>query len=218
MHVFDQIFLFEEYRCLKDLQQPLSVLDLGANVGFSAAYFLSVFPRARVVAVEPDEENAAICRTNLAPYGDRALVLNGAAWSKCTKLHLMRCDGREWSFQVGELPADHLTPPHIDGWDVGSLIDKTGIEKLDLLKVDIERGELAVFGQFAASWLPRVRNICIELHGKDCEKAFFQALQGYDYEVSHSGELTVCRNLYPKPTPPSESCATPAKCSASRAI
>jgi FkbM family methyltransferase len=218
MPVFAQIFLFEEYHCLRDMREPLLVLDLGANVGFSAAYFLSVFPQARVVAVEPDEENVAMCRANLAPYGNRALVVHGAVWSKRTELYLTRGDGREWSFQVGERPAGDITAAQVEAWDVGSLIDETGIEGVDLLKVDIERGELAVFGESAESWIPRVKNICIELHGEDCERAFFQALQGYDNELDYSGELTVCRNLRPKQTLSSDSCATPAESTASRAL
>ena len=57
MSVFDQIFIHQEYSCLQELKEPSLVLDLGANVGFSAAYFLSFFPRACVVAVEPDAGN-----------------------------------------------------------------------------------------------------------------------------------------------------------------
>jgi len=41
MPVFEQIFIGEEYSCLCDLKDTLLILDLGANVGFSSAYFLS---------------------------------------------------------------------------------------------------------------------------------------------------------------------------------
>ena len=67
---------------------------------------------------------------------------------------------------------------------------------VDLLKVDIERAELSVFGESAGLWLLKVRNICIELHGKDCEEVFFAALKDFDYELKHFGELTICRNLH----------------------
>jgi len=80
---------------------------------------------------------------------------------------------------------------------VGSLIELGGAEAADLLKVDIERAELEIFGETAKAWLPRVRNICIELHGADCEDAFFSALAGFDYELERSGELTICRNIRP---------------------
>jgi FkbM family methyltransferase len=198
MEVFDQIFIFQEYSCMLDLREPAFVLDLGANIGFSSAYFLSAFPKARIMAVEPDDRNIAVCKTNLSPYGDRALVLHGAVWSKPATLRLSKGsfgDGREWATQVTELSQNEQTSMGVQAWSVESLIDMSGFSSVDLLKVDIERAELSVFGESAGSWLHRVRNICIELHGKDCEEVFFAALKDFEYELTHSGELTICRNL-----------------------
>jgi FkbM family methyltransferase len=199
MFVFDQIFINDEYSCLKDLKDPLLVLDLGANVGFSSAYFLSLFPCSRVTAVEPDDRNIAMCRTNLSSYGERVLLLHGAVWAVPTRLCLSKGafgDGREWATQVFEPTAGMEAQTR--AWDVASLIEMSGGGIVDLLKVDIEGAEQSVFGEAAKAWLPRVRNICIELHGKDCEEAFFAALAGYCYDLEHSGELTICRNICPK--------------------
>ena len=120
---FEQIFIVEEYSCLRELNEPSLVLDLGANVGFSAAYFLSVFPKALLVAVEPDERNLAICKANLSPYGDRVLLLHGAAWSRTATLRLSRGtfgDGCEWPTQVGELGEEERTSAGVQAWDVGN--------------------------------------------------------------------------------------------------
>ena len=137
---------------------------------------MSVFPNARLVAVEPDEGNLAMCKANLSPYGDRVSGLDGAGWSRSTTLRVLSGafgDGREWATQVDESIEGQGTLAGVQAWDVGSLIDMGGGSHVDLLKVDIERAELSVFGESAGSWLPRVRNICIELHGNDCEEAFF---------------------------------------------
>lgn len=201
MQVFEQIFISQQYSCLLDLEEPSLVLDLGANVGFSAAYFLNVFPRARVVAVEPDERNLAICKANLSPYGDRVLLLHGAVWSRPATLRLLRgtfLDGRDWTTQVDELVDGERESAGVQAWDVGSLIDMSEGVTVDLLKIDIERAELSVFGASPCTWLSRIRNICIELHGEDCEKVFFAKLKDFDYELEHSGELTICRNLRPR--------------------
>jgi hypothetical protein len=88
--VFHQIFQADEYACIRDIETPRFILDLGANVGYSSAYLLSCFPNAKVLAVEPDPANFELCCRNLAVYGDRAKVVLGAAWSKRTNLKLSR--------------------------------------------------------------------------------------------------------------------------------
>ncbi len=195
--VFNQIFVEEEYICLRDLRDVAVIIDLGANVGFSSAYFLNRFPSAKVLALEPDPRNVIRCKQNLAAYSERAVVLHGAIWSRRTRLSLSSGDfgdGREWATQVRE-PDGIETPDHVDAWDVPGLIDLAGVGTIDLLKIDIERSELAVFGDSSKVWLPKIRNICIELHGEDCDRVFFGALKEFDYDLSRSGELTICRNL-----------------------
>jgi FkbM family methyltransferase len=203
MGVFRQIFLLDEYASIRNLPSPTCILDLGANVGYSSAYFLSCFPTATVLAVEPDPGNFELCRKNLAPYGERAQVVLGAVWSKRCKLVLSRGvfgDGREWATQVyeGEVEKDQA---FVESWDVPGLMELVGTKDVDLLKIDIERSELEVFSANTSAWLSSIRTICIELHGDDCREVFVGALRGFEYTSEISGELTICRNLRPKGTP-----------------
>jgi FkbM family methyltransferase len=199
--VLGQIFIQREYEPL-ELSQPKMILDLGANVGYSSAYLLSKYPTANVLAVEPDPGNHALCCRNLAPFGQRAKVIQGAAWVERTNLVLERGsyrDGREWTTQV-RLAKGEVTPSaSIDGYDMRTLIDLCGAAEIDLLKIDIERSELELFSRNTESWLPRIRNLCIELHGRDCEDIFFRALADYSYDLCRTGDLTVCSNLRIRP-------------------
>jgi len=86
----------------------------------------------------------------------------------------------------------------VQGWDLASLIQMSGFAEVDLLKIDIEGAEEVIFRAEVSSWLPRVRNLCIELHGKACRDAFFGALANYDFVHGRSGELDYCTNLRPK--------------------
>jgi FkbM family methyltransferase len=198
--VLGQIFIEEEYAPV-ELSRPKMILDLGANVGYSSAYFLSKYPTARVLAVEPDPGNYDICCRNLEPFGQRAKVIHGAAWPECAKLVLDRGtwrDGREWTTQVK--PATQTTTStYVNGYDMPALLGLCQAAEIDLLKIDIEKSELELFSRNTDGWLPRVRNLCVELHGRDCEEVFFRALAGYSYDLSRSGELTVCRNLRIRP-------------------
>ena len=62
--VLAQIFIEKEYEPIA-AGSPKTILDLGANVGYSSAYFMTNYPEASVLAVEPDAGNYAMCRRNL---------------------------------------------------------------------------------------------------------------------------------------------------------
>lgn len=194
-----QVFIQGEYEPV-ELWDPKTIIDLGANVGYASAYFLSKYPTAAVLAVEPDPENYAMCCRNLAPYGQRAKVVQGAVWPECAKLALDKgtyLDGRDWATRVklGIESVSSNTDSQINGYDVATLISLCGSSKIDLLKIDIERSELELFARGTESWLPRVKNLCIELHGPDCQEIFFRALSNYSYELNSPGDVSICRNL-----------------------
>jgi FkbM family methyltransferase len=195
--VLHQVFIEKEYEPIA-LAEPTAILDLGANVGYSSAYFLSKYLTATVVAVEPDPQNYELCRHNLSPFGNRARVVHGAVWPEAVGLVPVRGafrDGREWTTQVRPADQEKGEVAEVKGYDVDTLIDLTGATKIDLLKIDIEGSERELFERNADKWLPRIRNLCVELHDDDCASAFFQALSRYSFDYSRSGELTVCLNL-----------------------
>jgi FkbM family methyltransferase len=197
--VLGQVFIEREYEPV-ELSNPSMILDLGANVGYSSAYFLSKYPTASVLAIEPDPGNYEICRRNLAPFGRRATVIHGAAWPERTKLILHRGayrDGREWTTQVRPAEQNPEAQAEIDAYDVPTLIRMCDAPEVDLLKIDIERSEIELFSRNADHWLPLIKNLCIELHGPDCEDIFFRALSKYSYQVSQWGDLTMCQHLRP---------------------
>jgi len=196
--VFDEIFIHHQYGCLDDLTEVRLVIDCGANVGYSSAYFLSRHSKSRIVAVEPDPENFAMLRRNLAPYGSRVNLIHAGVWSHVTRLALSESryrDGREWSRQVRvSQPGDKT---HIEGVDIETLLASSGHDRISILKVDVEGAEAVIFSKNYRSWLDKVDAIAIELHndtvfGKATE-VFFTAIEGRGFHVSLTGELTVCR-------------------------
>ncbi len=198
--VFRQIFVQRDYACLDPLREAALVVDCGANVGYSSAYFLSRFPRADLVAVEPDAGNFALLERNLAPYGPAVRTLRAAVWPHPASLVMAEGayrGGGEWARQVRERREGD--GPGFPGVDVGGLLAASGHERISLLKVDIEGAEGVVFGPGCAAWLDRVDNLVIELHDDssfgDCSAIFGAAIAGAGFAVSQHGELTLCRRL-----------------------
>lgn len=147
----------EEWGRLGSDAAPRTMIDAGAYIGDTAAYFLSRFPALSVIALEPERENYALAAKNLAPYGSRAQLLEAGLWS---------ADG-----QLGM--AASFTNAVIDraGSDVSvvsmpTLLARFGIEQLDILKMDIEGAESEVLSSGADAWLPRVRMVILEIHGE----------------------------------------------------
>src|SRR5690242_5339649 len=101
---YRQIFLEREYAHIEPLHDARLVLDCGSNIGLASIYFLNHFAAAKVIAVEPDPENAALCRRNLQHYGARATVIEGAIWSHNTDLAVVPSSvggsGNKWGISV----------------------------------------------------------------------------------------------------------------------
>jgi FkbM family methyltransferase len=192
--VFRQVFAQREYRCLDDLRTAGLILDCGANVGYSSAYFLTRFPQATVIAVEPDPANFAALEANLAPYQGRWRGVRSAVWSRPTALVLAEANsgaGCEWSRQVR--PARAGETPTIRATDIGTLLHESGFPHISILKIDIEGAEEVLFASNYERWLGRVENLVIELHGPESVAIFKAAVAAEKFAISRCGELTVCR-------------------------
>lgn len=197
--VFRQIFAEREYRYIDGLARPEVIIDCGANVGYSSAYFLSRFPDCSVIAVEPDPGNFELLRMNLEPYGRRARLLNAGVWSHSARLKLADTpfrDGRDWSRQVVECRGEE--PGSIEAVGISELVRGSGFEWVSVLKMDIEGAEAVVFAANPDEWLERVDLLVIELHSDsalfgDARPVFAGALAGKPYRIWEEGELTFCR-------------------------
>lgn len=192
LKVFDQIFVEREYRCLDQIQNAAFILDCGANVGYSSAYFLSRFPESFVLAVEPDGVNFSLLKSNLLPYGDRFRAIRAAVWPRADRLSFKRSTvglGLEWGRQVELAPHGHET---VEAISIPMLMATTEFRRIAILKIDIEGSELELFTSQSLAWLDLVDHIVIELHSKECAAAFFAAIDPARYDISTCGELTVC--------------------------
>lgn len=193
--VYKQIFAQREYSCLDHL--PLNaaglILDCGANVGFSSAYFLSRFSQSTVLAVEPDPGNYAALTSNLKPFGARVHARRAAVWSRVTRLSLIKdapgSDGKEWSRIVRETASDDGCL--VDAVDIPSLIEQSGFDRVFILKMDVEGAEAAIFQSNCDGWLPLVDQIVIELHGADCNSIFQKAVAPFGFTLRRHAELTI---------------------------
>jgi FkbM family methyltransferase len=178
---------------MDDVKQPTFIIDCGANVGYSAAYFLTRFPEATLTAVEPDAANCAILEANLARFTGRYRVVRSVIWSEKTGLSWDETPflgGREWSRVVRPARAGEV--PFAFATTIASLLKESQQQRISILKIDIERSELALFSANYKEWLDRVDNLTIELY-EECASGFHKAIADQEFTVFDCDELTVCR-------------------------
>lgn len=197
---FRQIFIWRDYAALDKTQNVGLIVDCGAYVGYSAAYFLSAFPNSHVVAIEPDPENFSVLQRNLSRYSNQVKLNHAAIWSKPGSLSLSEThyrDGQHWSRHVRECGAnDSYTVAAID---IPTILRQSGYERISILKVDIEGAEAVLFkkGDGVDAWIDKVDNIAIELHDDSefgpCTPVFADAIADRGFDVCHAGDLTICK-------------------------
>lgn len=142
------------------LPPAANILDLGANIGLTAAHYAVLAPTARIVAVEMDPGNAALASRNVQPWRDRIEVITAAVWWESATVSYAAPPGHEFGFHiVHSTDGDTRTAPAIT---VGELVETHG--RIDFLKMDIEGAEREVLRR-AADWADQVDAIKVETHG-----------------------------------------------------
>lgn len=195
LNVFYQIFLDSNEDFLDDIGQPKVIVDGGANIGLNTIKLKSKFPTAQIICVEPDGDNFQCLEKNTMHY-DNIYLENCGLWNKDIDLKVSDKFGMgKWSMVVEEAP-EH---GNVKGITIQSLMTKYNLEKIDLLKLDIETSEKQLFSENYSSWLPKVGTIVIELHDQlteGCSRSFFEAINSSlnSYSYSHAGEYTVIVN------------------------
>lgn len=204
LEVLQQVMLYQEYefavewiRARGMQQNALRIIDAGANVGYTSLYFLSAFPQASLVAIEPDADNFKMLEKNLhcspspsATQAIRAALLSRSGVS--VSIDRQAGDKKDWSFSV----APALTATGVSSIAVGDLLVRTGWEQIDILKIDIEGSEADVFAEQAdLSYLQRTRLVLVEIHDdKANRKLIHELLQRNGFAIEERSETTFAIN------------------------
>ena len=153
------------------------IVDLGANIGLSSLYFQYRFPKARITCVEPVQDNVDMLHLNCKQNQFKWKILKGAVQSKDGVVTLYP---NEWwsSSTVTEKVANSrekkdgrlekilkLPTEHVKAYCLDSIMKEANINKIDILKMDIEGAEEDVILE-AGEWTRHVNILIIEIHTK----------------------------------------------------
>ena len=148
----DEIYAFQPQ------SNPPRIIDGGANIELATLYWKRQFPRAEVVAFEPDPQVFEVLRWNVDVHQcDGVTLIQKGLWSKEAELEFQP-DGADGGHvdEVSSYRGDTVRVP------VTRLVPYLD-EPVDLLKLDIEGAEVEVMRD-AAGNLQDVQHLFVEYH------------------------------------------------------
>jgi FkbM family methyltransferase len=193
---FEQIFLEGDYK-LEISCDPSLILDGGANVGYASIFFANHYPHASILAVEPEPANFSTLLSNIQSY-PQIKAVHAAIWCKPEPVVVNNPD-QSWAAYV----VDARSAPKsrhsvtVQGLTIGDLLQMSGKDTIDILKLDVEGAEREIFLSSDCSWLRRTKILIVELHDRlipGCTEALEKALSAYSFRRMVKGENTILIN------------------------
>lgn len=151
------------------------IIDAGAYIGSSAIVLSKMYPKAHVLAIEPNEENYRMLEFNTRGYGNITCHFGALRSSSTKKSKLYDRKKGLMGSTVGENPLDQLNPDLIQEVESFTIEQLTNNVIPGLIKLDIEGAEAELFRD--SDFLKSVDYIFVELHDRiipDCSEQFWK--------------------------------------------
>ena len=175
---------------------PRIIVDAGANIGTSSMYFAKRFPEAKIFAFEPESGNFDLLVKNTGNI-DGVIPIKAAIWGSTDRRTISKRQTGHWGYTMLDASAGaELTEQEADCVTIEEFMQNFDIERIDLLKMDIEGGEKSVF-ENSSAWIDAVDVITVELHDRicmGCDRAFYLATRDFQTFEKNGEKVTAYRS------------------------
>jgi FkbM family methyltransferase len=181
MLAFYEVFVLEGYK-LKLNFKPSIIIDGGANIGLTTIFYKNQYPDAKIITIEPDKSNFELLEKNLKFYSN-IFNINTGLWNKNSLIKIVD----KYGFGKSGLVTEEYNKDNSESNQsnilktitVDEIVNDFKIQRIDILKLDIETSEKYLFSENYTNWLSITKVVIIELHEwieKDSSKPFWEAI------------------------------------------
>lgn len=150
-----------EYLTIINNQQTPLIIDCGANIGASSIWFHSLFPKSKIIAIEPDKDSFELLVKNTF---DLPITPIHAAISNIPGRGILVDGGNgAWSNYIANENRPDVKGQDTQILDMKSILKQEANNKPFLVKIDIEGGEKQLF-ESNTEWFDQFYLAIIELH------------------------------------------------------
>jgi FkbM family methyltransferase len=193
--IFEQIFCEQQYNYPHPNPNEVSwIIDAGANIGLAAIYFTTKFPNAKIISIEPNLSNFELLQKNTKNYKN-IICLNAALWHQEEILSISNLD----ELSAGFVIEPNLNPLEenlsIKSKSINDLMIEYKIDKISILKIDIEGSEREIFQYNTTPWINNSDCIITEIHDwikPGASQAFFKKMSEFKWVTYIKGENIIC--------------------------
>ena len=179
-----------------------TLIDVGGNIGLATISLARQLPRLRAYVVEPDADNVRMLRLNLRPLADagRCRIERGAMWraDEMVEVGPPPLPGSFGAVRCTEASGVGVT---VQGMTMKTILDRSGFDRVDLLKLDVEGAEAAMFAT-GPNWLDRVGALAVEFHDDARRESDFDrvvAAHGMEIRETHNNGAIAIRSTATAP-------------------
>jgi FkbM family methyltransferase len=134
------------------------IVDCGANIGLSARYFATEYHEARIIALEPDIENAAIAKTHCKKFKN-VEIRQVAVGAESGFVAIVNPNADTNAFQTRRIDS----VGGVGVVTINQLLEEFNNAELFIVKIDIEGFEADLFSAHT-DWIKKAMILIIELH------------------------------------------------------
>jgi FkbM family methyltransferase len=191
-NVYNQVWVNQEFHV--DVKKPSLILDAGAHIGLVSQYFAIKYPNAKVVSLEPNQDNFEILKRNTKELNN-VYPIKAALWYRECRLKTENPEAEEpWSFRFVEA----CEGEGVESVTIPGIMKKFDHEHIDILKMDIEGAEREILIN-SSSWISNVNYMMVELHDRyrpGCSDVMYNIIEENNLDVTSYGSRDIGETVH----------------------